>query len=143
MTRVASAGAAGGRFDAVAGGVAAAARAGRGVLSWPHPAAARAASAAPVRAQRGGAPAARLGAGPPRRAGGEGGPAPGGPRGGGARAAGGAPSPRAARGVNGFPGRAGGARPADPREQDSVAAVLRAAGLGANVGRLLEYPRSS
>src|SRR4051794_23547484 len=34
-------------------------------------------------------------------------------------------------------------RPAHPREQDAVAAVLRSAGLGANVGRLLEYPRTS
>ena len=34
-------------------------------------------------------------------------------------------------------------RPAAERELGDVAAVLRAAGLGANVGRLLEYPRAS
>src|SRR5690349_1243431 len=34
-------------------------------------------------------------------------------------------------------------RPARAGEDDEIASVLRAAGLGANVGRLLEYPRSS
>ena len=34
-------------------------------------------------------------------------------------------------------------RPARDEELEPVAAVLRAAGLGASVGRLLEFPRTS